>query len=274
VQDNFTWTPPVGPLGRLTDAAHARAERIASRVAELRDQARDTPRPTSFAAALVHGTTVAVIAELKRQSPSKGVLNSGIRASDRARRYVAGGARALSVLTEPSEFGGDNQDLIDVRAHVRVPLLKKDFHVHEGQVWEARALGASAILFIARALAPGQLARLVDAAFEAGLEPLVEIRDERELQQALATPARVIGVNARDLETLVLEPDVTARVLPAIPADRVRVAESGMTSPDDVARAAALGADAVLVGSSLSLAADPEELLRTLSCVERHIHGR
>ena len=178
------------------------------------------------------------------------------------------------MLTEPSEFGGDNQDLIDVRAHVRVPLLKKDFHVHEGQVWEARALGASAILFIARALAPGQLARLVDAAFEAGLEPLVEIRDERELQQALATPTRMIGVNARDLETLILHPEVTARLLPAIPADRVRVAESGMTNRDDIVRAATLGADAVLVGSSLSLAPDPEELLRTLSGVERVSSGR
>ena len=273
MQDNFTWTPPVGPLGRLTQSAHSRAERIMSRAAELRDRARDAPTPLPFAAALVDGGAVAVIAELKRQSPSKGVLNSGIRAADYAQRYVSGGARALSVLTEPTEFGGDDQDLVDVRARATVPLLKKDFHVHEGQVWEARALGASAILFIARALAPGQLARLVDAALEAGLEPLVEIRDERELQQALATPARVIGVNARDLETLVLEPDVTARMLPAIPADRVRVAESGMTSVEDVARAAALGADAVLVGSSLSLARDPEQLLRNLSCVERHSHG-
>lgn len=216
---------------------------------------------------------MAIIAELKRRSPSKGVINASIDAGDRARLYAEAGARALSVLTEPTEFGGAADDLRVVAERVSIPLLKKDFHVHEVQVWEARALGASAMLFIARALAPDVLRRLVDLAVEIGVEPLIEIRSEWELALALATPAQVIGVNARDLETLVIEPDVTAHVLPLIPGERVRVAESGMGTPDDVARAAALGADAALIGSSLSAAADPAVALRALAGVPRREHA-
>lgn len=216
---------------------------------------------------------MAIIAELKRRSPSKGVINASIDAGDRARLYADAGARALSVLTEPTEFGGAADDLRVVAERVTIPLLKKDFHVHEVQVWEARALGASAMLFIARALAPDVLRRLVDLAVEVGVEPLIEIRSERELALALATPAQVIGVNARDLETLVMEPEVTAHVLPLIPGERLRVAESGMGTPGDVARAAALGADAALIGSSLSAAADPAAALRALAGIPRRGHA-
>lgn len=256
-------------MGRLTAAAEGRAEPLRRALVELRARARDAAPAVPFAAALRAGPTVAVIAEIKRRSPSKGAINEGIRAGDRAALYADAGARALSVLTEPSEFGGTSDDLVDVAGRVSIPLLKKDFHVDEAQVWEARALGASAILFIARALSPDRLPALVDAAFEAGLEPLVEIRSEDELARALATPAQVIGVNARDLESLVIEPWVTERVLPAIPADRVRVAESGMSTDDDVRRAVALGAHAVLVGSSLSASADPSAALRALASVAR-----
>lgn len=240
---------------------------------ELRARALDTGAPPPFASSLRDGATVAVIAEIKRRSPSKGAINEGIRAGDRAALYADAGARALSILTEPSEFGGTTDDLLEVRARVGLPLLKKDFHVDEAQVWEARALGASAILFIARALAPHRLDALVETALMAGLEPLVEIRSEAELARAVATPATVIGVNARDLETLIIEPWVTERLLPAIPGDRVRVAESGMSSAEDVRRAAALGAHAVLVGSSLSAADDPSAALRALAAVSRGAHG-
>ena len=273
MQEDFSWIPPSGPLGRLTRAAHARADSLLPRLAELRDRGRECRPAPPFATALRQGPHVAVVAEIKRQSPSKGILNAGIDAADRAMRYVAGGAAALSVLTEPVEFGGRNEDLAKIRSRVSVPLLKKDFHVHEVQVWEARVLGASAILLIARALTPRRLECLVNEALEAGLEIVVEIRDERELARALHTPASVIGVNARDLETLRLEPEVTARLLPAIPPDRLRLAESGITSPDDVARAAAFGAQAVLIGSSLSLAADVDALLSHLCRVERHAHA-
>ncbi|MEO6444623.1 MAG: indole-3-glycerol phosphate synthase TrpC [Gemmatimonadaceae bacterium] len=272
MQDKFSWIPPHGPLGRLTDAAHARASVLATRMAEFRDQVRDAPDAVPFAAALRRGDRVAVIAELKRQSPSKGVINADIEATERASQYVAGGARALSILTEPREFGGRNEDLLEVHRRVQVPLLKKDFHVHAVQLWEARALGASAALLIARALPPAELMRLVDEAFAAGLEPLVEVRSEEELDVALRTPAQVIGVNARDLETLVIEPEVSARLLPAIPAERVRVAESGMSSADDVECAARQGAHAVLIGSILSADPNPEALLRQLCAVQRRAH--
>jgi indole-3-glycerol phosphate synthase len=273
VQEKIRWNPPSGPLGRLSSAAAARAEALLPSLPNLRDRSRDLPAPPSFAAALRAGGTVAVIAEIKRRSPSKGTINAEIRAAERAAVYVAAGASALSVLTEPSEFGGATQDLLDVAGAVRVPLLKKDFHVAEVQVWEARSCGASAILFIARALAPDRLPALVEEAFRAGLEVLVEIRSEDELDRALATDATVIGVNARDLETLEIEPWVTARLIPQIPVERVRVAESGMSVVSDVERAASLGADAVLIGSSLSSAADPRAALRALGGVARRGAG-
>ncbi|ODT04694.1 MAG: hypothetical protein ABS52_03635 [Gemmatimonadetes bacterium SCN 70-22] len=260
-------------MGRLSRAALERAELLLPRRAELRDRARDAaPRP-SLAQALRGGETVAIIAEIKRRSPSKGVINAAIDAGDRSRLYAESGARALSILTEPAEFGGSADDLRMVAGQVAIPLLKKDFHVHEVQVWEARALGASAMLFIARALAPDMLRRLVDLAVEAGVEPLIEIRSEAELEVALMTPAQAIGVNARDLETLVVDAAVTERVLPRIPEDRIRVAESGMATPRDVARAASLGAHAALIGSSLSAAADPAATLRALAGVARGGHG-
>jgi indole-3-glycerol phosphate synthase len=273
VQVTNRWNPPGGPLGRLSVAAAARAYAIGRELPSLRDRARDLPPPPSFADALRAGDTVAVIAEIKRRSPSKGTINADLRAADRAALYAGSGARALSVLTEPSEFGGHIDDLVEVSARVHVPLLRKDFHVADVQVWEARAAGASAILFIARALAPDRLPALVDEAQRAGLEVLVEVRSGWELERALATGAGMVGVNARDLETLAIEPEVTARLIPLIPVDRVRVAESGMTSVDDVARAAALGADAVLIGSALSAAPDPRALLAGLAGVARGAGG-
>lgn len=235
----------------------------------LRERALAAPPPPPFAEALRGGDGVAVIAEIKRRSPSKGSINEAIRAGDRAALYERGGASALSILTEPSEFGGDVDDLREVATRVRLPLLKKDFHVDEVQVWEARALGASAMLFIARALPPERLAALVELALQVGVEPLVEVRTEGELAAALATRAPVIGVNARDLETLDVDPAVTARLIPGMPGDRVRVAESGMSTADDVARAASWGAQAVLVGSALSAASDPAALLRAMAAVRR-----
>lgn len=237
----------------------------------MRKQARERPPAPPFAGALRAGAHVAVIAEIKRRSPSKGSINEAIRAGDRAALYEAAGARALSILTEPAEFGGDTADVREAAGRVPLPLLKKDFHVDEAQVWEARALGASAMLFIARALPVHRLGVLVDFALEVGVEPLVEIRSEEELAAALATRARLIGVNARDLETLVIDPAVTARLIPQIPIDRVRIAESGMASAADVAQAASLGAHAVLVGSSLSSAPDPSALLRSMASVPRTV---
>jgi indole-3-glycerol phosphate synthase len=226
------------------------------------------PPAPPFAAAL-RREHVAVIAELKRSSPSKGVLDAGLDARARTAAYEEGGAAALSILTEPTRFGGSLSDLRDARSAVQLPLLRKDFITDEIQLLEARAYGASAVLLIARALAPAELDRLAAAAGAAGLESLIEVRDERELERALRVPDAVIGVNNRDLETLIIHPDVGARMIPLVPSNRVAIYESGITDIDGVRRAADVGADAVLIGSSLSTADDPVATVRALASVMR-----
>jgi indole-3-glycerol phosphate synthase len=200
---------------------------------------------------------VGVIAEVKRSSPSLGVINAGLRAGDQAAAFVAGGAAAVSILTEPLRFGGSPEDLAAARARVAVPILMKDFLVDVLQLVEARALGASAILLIVRALDPEGLRDLIDAAMALGLEQLVEVHTETELEMALVAGARIVGVNNRNLETLQVAPTTAARIIPEVPADLVAVAESGIASRADVMRAAEYGADAVLIGSALSRAPDP-----------------
>ena len=212
---------------------------------------------------------VAVIAEVKRRSPSKGSINPTISAPVQARSYAEGGAAAISVLTEPEHFGGSSADLRKVRAAVRIPVLKKDFHVDPLQAVEARAIGASAMLLIARALGPGALETMVRAARDAGVEPLIEVRDEAELERALTAGTDMIGVNNRNLETLVIEAGTATRLIPLIPAGIVAVAESGVSQRADVDAVAAAGADAVLVGSAISAAPDPRDAVRRLVGVRR-----
>lgn len=214
-----------------------------------------------------------MIAEVKRRSPSKGTINAGIDAAAQARAYRDGGARAISVLTEPIHFGGSVADLEAIRGGIGIPLLKKDFHIDTLQVLEARAIGASALLLIARALAPAALSELAGAAREAGVEPLIEVRDEPELDAALAAGARVVGVNSRNLETLEMDPSVAARIVPLIPADCLAIYESGVRGRAEVEIAARLGATAVLVGSALSEATSPVDAVRALTGVPRVARG-
>jgi indole-3-glycerol phosphate synthase len=268
VQGFSTWSPPAGVLGELVARARVRAAALEGRRDELARTAGSAPTPPPFATALVR-TTVAVIAEVKRRSPSKGAINPGLSAVDQSLAYELGGAAALSILTEPERFGGAPEDLQAAVGAVRIPALKKDFHVDVAQMVEARALGASAALVIARALPPSAVLEMVRAAHDAGLDALVEIRDERELETAVESVALVIGVNNRNLETLEIDPAVGERLVPLIPADRVAVYESGVSSVADVERAAAAGADAVLVGSSISAADDPVAAVRALAGVAR-----
>lgn len=262
------WAPPGGTLGRIVDEARERVTLLRGRAAEIAAQAADAA-PVPLLAESLRGELVSVIAEVKRASPSKGAISPGLDAAAQARSYAAGGARAISVLTEPRHFGGSAEDLISVRGSVDLPALRKDFHVDPLQLVEARALGASAVLLIARALDPDTLASLADAAHELGLDVLVEVRDEWELERAVRTGARLIGVNNRNLETLAIDLEATDRLVPLIPRDRVAVAESGIVTPADVERAAMAGADAVLVGSSISAAADPAAATRALTGVRR-----
>ncbi|WP_411281938.1 indole-3-glycerol phosphate synthase TrpC [Gemmatimonas sp.] len=270
------WTFPSGTLGDLTRASHERAGLVSATLPELRRAARDLPpAPTvaDFAAAL-RGAAIRVIAEVKRASPSKGAINASINAASQAAHYVAGGAAAISVLTEPTRFGGSLDDLSAVAARVGVPAIRKDFLVHPVQLWEARVRGATAALLIVRALSPDELAMLMDAARECGLATLVEVRDEAELERALAVGATVIGVNNRNLETLTIDPATAPALIPHIPVHCVAVAESGLQHAHDVTPSALAGADAILVGSAISASADPTAAVRALSGIARSTTAR
>lgn len=230
--------------------------------------ARRAGNVPSFRDAL-QGRRVGVIAEVKRSSPSRGAINPGLDLARQVRAYEAGGAAAISVLTEPTRFGGSADDLVLARKSVALPLLKKDFHVEVSQILEARVLGASAALVIARAVPPGRLKDLMTAGADVALEILVEVRDERELDLALSLNASLIGVNNRNLETLEIDAGTSLRILPLIPRGVLAIAESGVKSAADVKRFADAGADAVLVGSELSGARDPEAVARSLTGVVR-----
>ncbi|MBW7933296.1 MAG: indole-3-glycerol-phosphate synthase [Gemmatimonadaceae bacterium] len=266
------WKPPTGPLGRLCERSRERAQRARVGREALERTVASLASPPSFRAAL-RRPEVAVIAEIKRQSPSKGVLDASLDTGRRAQEYAAGGAAALSVLTEPTEFGGSLLDLAAARAAVAVPLLRKDFIVDEVQLLEARASGASAVLLIARALPAAEFRSLAEGARRLGLDVLLEVRDEAELARALEIPDGVIGVNNRNLETLEIDDGVSARLLRLVPPQRLAVYESGVRDADGVRRAADLGADAVLIGSALSVAASPEDAVRHLVDVPRRARG-
>jgi indole-3-glycerol phosphate synthase len=183
--------------------------------------------------------------------------------------YQLGGAAAISVLTEPARFGGTDDDLIAVAAKVQIPVLKKDFHVAENQIAHAASLGASAALVIVRAIEPAVLRRLAAVAAETDIELLYEVRDEFELERALETGAEIIGVNNRNLETLDVEPQTVSRIVPMIPPECIAVAESGYVTVEDIEVAVRAGADAVLIGSSLSASREPAQAVRALTSVPR-----
>ncbi len=262
------WSSPVGTLGELIQAATIRAQALAARTGELERLAAEPRAVPSFASALA-GPSIAVIAEIKRASPSRGDINKGISAARQARAYEAGGAAAVSVLTEPHRFGGRDSDLTDAARACELPMLKKDFHVSEIQLIEAKAMGSSAALIIVRALSPARLRAMAAVARDIDLEILFEIRDEAELDRALEAGALTIGVNNRDLETLEVDPTTVPRIVPLIPRDRIAIAESGYSTIADVQTAARAGADAVLVGSVLSASADPGATVRAMSAVAR-----
>jgi indole-3-glycerol phosphate synthase len=205
---------------------------------------------------------VAVIAEVKRSSPSKGRLADIPEPGGLAKSYAAGGASAVSVLTEARRFGGSLADLDEVRDSVGVPLLRKDFMVDPYQVTEARAHGADLILLIVAALDDALMADLHDQARELGMTALVEVHDAAELDRALALRPALVGINARNLKTLEVDPRVVTDLLPRVPGDVIAVAESGVTGPEDVATYVRAGAGAVLVGEALVRDGAPEQAVR------------
>ncbi|MGP4051927.1 indole-3-glycerol phosphate synthase TrpC [Streptomyces sp. 2A115] len=237
--------------------------------AEVADRAAHA-RPVPDCAALLRGADgVTVIAEVKRASPSKGTLAEIADPAALAVEYQAGGAGAISVLTEGRRFSGSIADLDAVRAVAHVPLLRKDFIVDPYQLWEARAHGASLALLIVAALDQAQLTELIATATEIALTPLVEVHDEQEAERAVRAGARVIGINARDLRTLAVDRTTFARVAPVLPDDVVRVAESGVRGPRDVTDYADHGADAVLVGESVVTGRSPRNAVADLVAAGR-----
>ncbi|MGI8843095.1 MAG: indole-3-glycerol phosphate synthase TrpC [Gemmatimonadaceae bacterium] len=263
-----SWSPPSGVLGRILGEARERVEALRQFEGDLRAAAVAAPPHPPFAAALLRDR-LALIAEIKRRSPSKGEINSGMAIGVQAREYEIGGAAAISVLTEERHFSGALADVTEVRLGTRLPILRKDFIVDPLQIAEARMAGASAVLLIARALPPSELPHLAAAAQSYGIETLVEVRSEEELDRALALPGSVIGVNSRDLETLEVDRTVSARLLPLIPGDRIAVAESGIATVADAVEFAGMGADALLVGSALSASPNPAALAAELASVAR-----
>ncbi len=236
---------------------------------QLKDMAGRAPSPKD-AMAVLKGEDVAVIAEVKRASPSKGAMAAIADPAALAADYEAGGASVISVLTEQRRFGGSLADLAAVRAAVQVPVLRKDFVVSSYQLWEARAHGADMILLIVAALEQNALVSLVERALSIGLIPLVEVHADEELERALEAGAKIIGVNARDLATLEVDRTVFARLALQIPDGVVKIAESGIRGPHDLLAYAASGADAVLVGESLVTGKDPRSAVADLVTAGSH----
>jgi indole-3-glycerol phosphate synthase len=222
----------------------------------------------SFRAAL-RRATVAVIAEVKRRSPSAGSIREDLDPGDRAALYAAHGAAAISVLTDGPFFGGSMHDLRAAAERCPLPVLRKDFILDEIQILEARAAGASAVLLIVRVLDRARLEALLRYAGDLGLDALVEVHTAGELATALDSGAGIIGVNSRDLDTLRVDPGAAWKLVARVPPDRIAVAESGIAGQSDVALVAEAGADAVLIGTALSAAGSPETLLQQLSRVVR-----
>ncbi|MFQ5888494.1 MAG: indole-3-glycerol phosphate synthase TrpC [Gemmatimonadota bacterium] len=250
-------------LRQILESKRVEVEELRGRAAELAERAAAGPPVRDFAAAVRRRGRVSVIAEFKRRSPSAGELAPRADAGRVAAAYEAGGAAAISVLTDAPWFGGSLEDLAAARAATRLPVLRKDFVLDSLQVLEARAQGADAILLIVRLVDDTRLAELLDVVRKQGMAALVEVHEPEELKRALAAGAELIGVNARDLSTFDVDLEASAAILRRVPPERIAVAESAIRGPEDVRRAAAVGADAVLVGGWL-MERDPARAVSSL----------
>lgn len=238
-------------------------------LADIKARAQDAPPPLNVMAAL-REPGIAVIAEVKRASPSRGELANIADPAQLAQAYQAGGARIISVLTEQRRFNGSLADLDAVRAAVSIPVLRKDFIVKPYQIHEARAHGADLLLLIVAALEQPVLESLLERTESLGMTALVEVHTEEEADRALQAGAKLIGVNARDLKTLEVDRDCFARIAPGLPSDVIRVAESGVRGTADLLAYAGAGADAVLVGEGLVTSGDPRSAVADLVTAGAH----
>lgn len=256
----------------LQEIVQRKHQEVAERAArtplrELSARAADAPPVRGFAAAIeakIAAGNAAVIAEVKKASPSRGVLRADFDPAAIARGYESGGAACLSVLTDVDFFQGDDGHLRQARGACALPVLRKDFIVDPYQVAEARAIGADCILLIVAALDDERLAALSEQALELGMDVLVEVHDMAELERALQVPAPLLGINNRDLRTFAVSLDTTLALKEAVPGDRRLVTESGILAPADVQRMRAAGVDAFLVGEAFMREPDPGAALQRL----------
>jgi indole-3-glycerol phosphate synthase len=257
-------------LDRILAAHRAAGAADGRAIEDVLEAARAVAEPVrGFAAALALESAagrMAVISEVKRRSPSKGDIDASLVPGVLAKAYAAGGATCLSVLTDADFFGGSPVDLADARAAVELPVLRKDFTVREADVCDARLMGADAVLLIAAALDDAELSAFRHLAGELGLDALVEVHDEAELDRAIHAGASLIGVNQRDLVTFEVDGRRAERVVAAMPADVVKVAESGVANGGDARRLRDAGFDAVLVGEALVRSGDPAAAVEAMRC--------
>jgi indole-3-glycerol phosphate synthase len=266
-------SPRAGILERIVETKRREVEGLRDRVAELRAAAESADPARDFLGALSGGESVAVIAEIKRRSPGAGPIRPDLDPLQLAPTYEAGGAAALSVLTDRDYFGGSLEDLNTARGLVGIPVLRKDFLIDESQVYEARAAGADAILLIVRLLDDTRLRSFRLLAEELGMTALVEAHDGEEVDRGVLSGARLLGVNNRDLTTFETRLEVTLGLLDRIPSEVVLVSESGIRTLDDVRMLGEKGVDAVLVGESLLRQNDPGEGVTTLAGQLRRARG-
>ena len=253
-------------LDKIVQSHREVASRDQRNLDDLAGQASALSSTRGFGERLVQGSreSLCVIAEIKRKSPSKGVLHANLDAARIASLYEQGGASCLSVLTDELFFGGSVEDLQIARSSTSLPVIRKDFTVSEFDVLDARLMGADCVLLIAAALTDDELSRFHDLAVQIGLEVLVETHDEHELERALNVGATIVGVNQRDLITFEVDHARAERMASLIPPTVVRVAESGVRNADDARRLRDAGYDAVLVGESIVTSIDPVAAVRDL----------
>ena len=250
-------------LDQIITDARQRLPGVLGRASEIRAAAEAAVPARDFLGALTQ-PGMSIISEFKRASPSRGVLNPSMDPAAQAMAYESGGAAALSVLTEPKYFGGSEADLVAAKASVSVPVIRKDFTLDPVHVWEARAMGADAVLLIVAILDRLTLSTLLDTAADAGMAALVEVHDAQEAHRAVEAGATCVGVNNRDLTTFEVDLATAEALAPILNEIDVTVAESGINGPEDAARMEAAGFDALLVGEYLVTAVDPGSAIRGL----------
>ena len=236
----------------------------------LKEQCKKKQKARSFGAELKSNTNIRIIAEIKKASPSLGIIRKDFNPVEIARIYEAGGAAAISVLTDEKFFQGNLSYLTDVKKSVNLPILRKDFIIDAYQIFEARSAGADAILLIAALLSKEEMQRYLDLAGQLGMDCLVEVHTEAELKKVLQTNANIIGINNRDLATFKTDLGTTLRLRPMIPAEKIVVSESGIKSRADVVKLIKEGVGAILVGETLMKSDDISAKLRELLGLVNH----